>query len=160
MTQKFLTFLLVFFCFACESKPVKPATPPPSAPQPAEKATPETSEPSAKEIFAAVTASPRPKDKLEQAIMTHKALQNCLLVATEVPALRLSGQVLKTGALKFEKIESENQAVSECASGALKSVSMGKGKAGPFKIELTTDSQRFKGAKGLLLAPPPVKKFQ
>lgn len=147
------TVILMFFCSACQSKPVAS---PAAESQPSQgKPTPALEAPI--EVFFRIDQSPRPE--VGDRLIANLDVQRCLSATPQPVSAVIVGRILFGGALKAQALK-DGGAADECLTAALKAVSLGKGPKGRVKMELTTDPGRIPGAKGLILAPPPVKKFQ
>lgn len=143
------SLLLLFLCCSCQSKPVATANS-------SSKATP-TPEAPPRELYVRVEKSPR---AIESQVATNGPLQQCWIVAPDLQFLVLEGWIDRVGRIAKITVQGEDKALRECVKAALGALSLGKGPKGPVKLQLSTDPARIPGAKGLILQPPPVKKFQ
>src|SRR5262245_49215545 len=142
---KTLPFILLFICAACESKPVKTPPAEKGAAEAAGKATRGAEDTAPNEIFVQESKTPRAKSKLEDAVMTSPATQHCLsTTALGIWTSTFEGKVSKEGSLSVEHFEGlSHPELGSCLKASIAAVSLGKGKPGPFKLQLTTDPKLF-----------------
>lgn len=152
--------VLFFVCSACQSKPVQSPPAEKAATASSAKATPAPTDPAPRELFTQVQQSPRPKDATEKEIITNPGIQTCWLATQGPQTLTLEGQIFSNGHFTKTTAKSADKTLAECVKRALAPISLGKGPKGSYKMQLTTDPMLIPGAKGLILQPPPVKKFQ
>ncbi len=163
------SLVLLFLGAACQSKPTQPA-PTPATVAPVEKAaasaakvTVQDPEKPQLQLYSLVQAAPRRLQEIDAGVVLNPAVQNCFIqavVTKDGPAVSLSGKVSYLGALESLKITGADKPLEGCLKTAFKSISLGRGRIGSFKMQLSTDQSKIPGSKGLILTAPPVKKFE
>ncbi len=146
---------LLFFCFACQSKPVIKAAPeaPSPSPQQMAKVTREAPSATPAEHGSRVLTAPRKAQELETGLLGHPEIRKCVDQATVDPTfvfdVILEGQISGDGTLGVVKISKASKGFELCMTPALKAVNLGTGKAGAFKMQLFRKASKN-----------PIKKFE
>lgn len=152
---------LFFFCTSCQSKPTVEAP----VQTPAGKVTPSTSDSSGPlELFSEVAYGPRRMTEIDSGLSLNPKVQDCFRKPSgtvHVPVtVTVDGKITYGGEIEGAQVRGSDPGLEKCLLEALKTVRLGRGRIGPFKMRLSTERDRLKGGKGLILEPAPVRKFE
>lgn len=123
---------VLFFCSACESKPV-------ATEETATKVSREASMNKA-EYAVKVETSPRRAPEMEAGILGNPEIQKCfdMSAAHDLGTLNvmLEGNIKADGALENPVLSKAGKGFELCMNPALRVLNLGKGKAGAFKMQI------------------------
>lgn len=153
--------LLLFSCASCQSKPTV-ATPPPVVPS--GKVTHSTGSESVVELFSEVAYGPRRITEIDAGLSLNPKIQGCFRSQSgtgQAPVtVTIDGKITYGGEVDEARVRGGDKGLEKCLLEALTTVRLGRGRIGPFKMLLSTERDRLKGGKGLILEPSPVRKFE
>lgn len=155
--------LLLFFGAACQSKPNKNMDKARNPQQVVGKVTnaPQAPRP---EVFVQVEYCPRREHEFELGVVGNEFVKACLtahFAASRAPSsVSLEGKINYPGGLHNVTVSSPDEEFKKCVMEALPKIKLGRGKVGPFKMGIATAPDLIKGAKGMVLMPPEVKRFE
>ena len=165
------SLVVLFFCFACQSKPTQTSSP--TAPTPTQltekaatvpaKVTPGAPPKTLVQLYSKVLSAPRRLQEIDAAVGLNVGVQNCFASAEipkDAPVVSLAGKVSYLGTLDNVKVSGADKGLESCLSTSVKAIVIGRGRIGPFKMQISTDQAKIPGSKGLILNSPEVKKFE
>lgn len=157
MTKWLLSSAFLIVCSSCESKPVQNEVmvAPAGGGKSVSKATPR-GRPQGNTLYSALleiedSNSPRPiADQVFGDPFVQGCLRNALLSSGDDFSVIVSGLLSPKGAVTHVKVEHQNDSLRDCLAPAVTNLKLGRGKSGPFKIEISRSR----------VTPPPGKTYE
>lgn len=116
------------------------------------------------ELEAVVAYAPRRPQELQDAILLSPKVQTCLRHAPEVReaafTLGLEGYLNYKGEIEGLHAVHSSEPLKACMLKEIRALPFGRGRMGPFKMQLIRAQSTGKKPKGILLDLSPGKKFE
>jgi hypothetical protein len=148
---------LLLIIFACQSKPSKPRGPDSA------KVTP-TAESNIVELETVVAYAPRRTQEIESSVMLHGGVQSCLRGSPEIRessfSIGIEANLGYTGSAKDVRVAHPSEALKKCLEKEIPAISFGRGRSGPFKMQISRPQTTGKKSKTLILDLSEGKKWQ
>lgn len=116
------------------------------------------------ELEAEVPLSPRGGNEIEPAVILNPGVQACLreaiLKSGDEFVVAFAGRINSKGAVSDVSVDHEYETLRDCLGSALARLNLGKGDAGPFKMQISRVRTTPPKSKTFLLDMVDPKKFQ
>jgi len=149
-------FVLLVLCSACKSKPSKDKSPHSKASLEAVTNT--------VEIDSVVAYCPRRSQELADAILLNPKVHACLRMDPGVRdpqfAVGVEGQLDYKGLVENVQVMSASETLRDCLRKQLPAIHFGRGRSGPFKMQIIRAQDTGKKSKAVLLDLSEVKKWE
>ena len=141
--RRIYRLVLLFLAAACGSSPKVSAPPDPA---------------NSIEIEAVFAYAPRRALELEAALLNHPKIQACLKLTPEIRSesfvIGVEGYLDYKGGVESLSVATK-EPVKACLLKEIRALALGRGRAGPFKMQVNRVAQPGQNPKAILLVLPP-----